>query len=200
MIFSFKLKERIIIKLEPNFVLVVITIIGKFGSYQPRIAPSAFIAPNAVIIGNVTIGENCVIWFGVVIRGAENEIAIGERTIIEDNSVIHSNSPIQIGNNVIIGHNSVIHSCVIEDNVLIGPNVCIYDGAKVGKGTMIGINSVIQPHQQLDPERYYKGNPIAKKVKRMKLFPISVNLERNKRYIKKNIAHARKFKKSFSQL
>jgi carbonic anhydrase/acetyltransferase-like protein (isoleucine patch superfamily) len=101
--------------------------IGRFGDYAPKIAPSAFIAPNAVIIGNVTIGENCVIWFNVVIRGAENEIRIGDRTVIEDNSVIHGSAPIVIGNGVIIGHNSVIHSCTIEDEVLVGSNVYIYD-------------------------------------------------------------------------
>ncbi len=179
---------------------MVINILGKYEAYQPRIAPSAFIAPNAVIVGNVTIGENCVIWFGVVIRGAENEINIGERTIIEDNCIIHATTPIQIGNSVIIGHNSVIHSCVIEDDVLIGPNVCIYDGARIGKGAMVGINSVIQPNQKLDPERYYKGDPIAKKVKRMKLLPISVKSDRNKIYVKNNIAHARKFKKKFSRV
>ena len=105
--------------------------LGKFKAYQPKIAPSAFIAPTAVIIGNVSIGEDSVIWFGVVIRGGVNEISIGERTIIEDNCVIHGTSPIHIGNNVIIGHNSIIHSCIIEDEVLIGPNSCIYDGAHI---------------------------------------------------------------------
>lgn len=174
--------------------------LGKYGAYEPKIATSAFIAPNSVIIGNVTIGENCVVWFGVTIRGGKNEIVIGDRTIIEDNCVIHATASIRIGKNVIIGHNSVIHSCIIEDEVLIGPNVCIYDGARVGRGTMIGINSVIQPNQKLDPERYYKGNPVAKKVKKMKLLPISVNPERNEAYIRKNIEQARKLKKNLVQL
>ncbi|NVM28303.1 MAG: gamma carbonic anhydrase family protein [Candidatus Helarchaeota archaeon] len=168
---------------------------GRFASYQPKIAPSAFIAPNSVIVGNVTIGENCVIWFGVVIRGAENEIIIGEQTIIEDNCVIHGTNPIRIGNNVIIGHNSVIHSCRIEDEVLIGPNVCIYDGAEIEKGAMIGINSVIQPKQKIESEKFYQGNPIAKKIKKVK-----VDLERNRRYIEKNIVQAREFKKKFVKI
>lgn len=169
--------------------------LGRYAAYQPKIAPSAFVAPNAVIIGNVSIGENCVIWFGVIIRGAESEIAIGERTIIEDNCVIHSTSPIHIGKNVIIGHNSVIHSCTIEDEVLLGPNVCVYDGAEIKAGAMIGINSVIQPKQVVQPKIYLQGNPIAKRVKKVK-----VDLERNQRYIEKNIAQASEFKKKFAML
>ena len=169
--------------------------LGKFVSYQPKIANSAFIAPNSVIVGNVNIGENCVIWFGVVIRSAKNEITIGERTIIEDNCVIHGTSPIQIGNNVIIGHNSVIHSCTIEDEVLIGPNVCIYDGAIIEKGAMIGINSVIQPKEKIESKTFVRGSPIAKQVRKVK-----VDLERNQRYINKNIALAQEFKRKFAFL
>lgn len=173
----------------------MIKMLGRYDAYQPNIAPSAFIAPNAVIIGNVSIGENCVIWFGVIIRGGENEITIGERTVIEDHSVIHGTFPIQIGKNVIIGHNSVIHSCIIEDDVLIGPNVCIYDGAEIKMGAMIGINSVIQPKQVIESKIYVQGNPIAKKVKKVK-----VNLERNHKYIEKNIAQALEFKNKLTML
>jgi carbonic anhydrase/acetyltransferase-like protein (isoleucine patch superfamily) len=169
--------------------------LGRYEAYQPNIASSAFIAPNSVIIGNVSIGENCVIWFGVIIRGGKNEIAIGERAVIEDNCVIHSTSPVRIGKNVIIGHNSVIHSCIIEDDVLIGPNVCVYDGAEIKTGAMIGINSVIQPKQVIEPKIYVQGNPIAKKVKKVK-----VDLERNHKYIEKNIAQAREFKTKFAML
>jgi carbonic anhydrase/acetyltransferase-like protein (isoleucine patch superfamily) len=169
--------------------------LGRYAAYQPKIAQSTFVAPNAVIIGNVSIGENCVIWFGVIIRGAENEITIGERTIIEDNCVIHSTLPLHIGKNVIIGHNSVIHSCTIEDDVLLGPNVCVYDGAEIKTGAMIGINSVIQPKQVVEPKIYLQGNPVAKRVKKVK-----VDLERNQRYIEKNIAQASEYKKKFAML
>lgn len=169
--------------------------IGTYGKYEPKIAPSAFIAPNAVIVGNVTIGEHCVIWFGVVIRGAENEITIGERTIIEDNCVIHSSAPIRIGNGTIIGHNSVIHSCVIEEEVLIGANVCIYDGVEIARGAMIGLNSVLQPNQKLESERYYQGSPKAKLVKKVK-----VDLERNRKYIGQNIRVAKDFQKNFTRI
>jgi carbonic anhydrase/acetyltransferase-like protein (isoleucine patch superfamily) len=169
--------------------------LGRFEAYQPTIAPSAFVAPNTVIIGNVSIGENCVVWFGVIIRGGKNEITIGERTIIEDNCVIHSTSPIRIGKNVIIGHNSVIHNCIIEDDVLIGPNVCVYDGAEIKTGAMIGINSVIQPKQVIESKIYVQGNPTARKVKKVK-----VDLERNQRYIEKYIAQAKEFKTKFVML
>jgi len=166
--------------------------LGKYESYSPKISPSAFIAPNAVIVGNVKIGEDCTVWFGVVIRGAINEITIGDRTIIEDNAVIHGTSPIQIGKNVIIGHNSVIHSCTIEDDVLIGPNVCIYDNVHIKSGVMIGNNSVVQPKTIIEPELFVSGSPFVKKVKGGK-----VNIERNRKYIEKNIAHAQEFKRNF---
>jgi len=173
----------------------VIYLIGKYKSYQPRIASTAFIAPNATIIGNVSIGEHSVIWFNVVIRGTENEISIGDRTIIEDNVIIHGISPIRIGNAVIIGHNSIIHRSVIEDEVLIGPNVCIYDDAYIKTGAMIGINSVIQPKQIVESNIMVSGNPIAKKVKKVK-----VDLERHHKYIEKNIKHAKDFKENFIKL
>ncbi len=170
--------------------------IGKLGSHQPKIAASAFIAPNAVIIGDVTIGENCVIWFNVVIRGGpDNEINIGDRTIIEDNAVIHGNNPINIGNNVIIGHNTIIHSCTIKDNVLIGSNVCIYDSSLIKEGVMIDINSVVQPKTVIEPEIMVGGSPVVKKIKKVKL-----DLERNQRYIDKNIAFAQRFKKELEIL
>ncbi|MHA1267218.1 MAG: gamma carbonic anhydrase family protein [Candidatus Helarchaeota archaeon] len=169
--------------------------IGSYGKYHPKIASTAFIAPNAVIIGNVTIGEECVIWFNVIIRGAENEILIGNKTIIEDNCVIHGVTPIRIGNSVIIGHNTVIHSCIIEDEVLIGSNVYIYDGVEIGRGAMIGIGSVIQPHEKLEPEKYYQGTPKVRKVKKVK-----VDLTRNRKYIEQNIAFAKKFLYNFEKL
>jgi carbonic anhydrase/acetyltransferase-like protein (isoleucine patch superfamily) len=91
---------------------------------------------------------------------------------------------------VIIGHNSVIHSCTIEDDVLLGPNVCVYDGAEIKTGAMIGISSVIQPKQVVPPKIYLQGTPIAKRVKKVK-----IDLERNHKYIEKNIAQANEFKK-----
>jgi carbonic anhydrase/acetyltransferase-like protein (isoleucine patch superfamily) len=173
--------------------ILVEKMIGKLGSYQPIIEASAFVAPTAVIIGRVTIGGNSVIWFNVIIRGGiENEITIGERTIIEDNCVIHGTAPIHVGNNVIIGHNSIIHSCIIEDYVLIAPNVCIYDEAHIKKGVMIGNNSVVQPKTIIEPEIFVSGSPVVKKVKKTK-----VDLERNKKYIDRSIAHAQEFKKNF---
>src|SRR5512138_2120740 len=96
----------------------------------PVIGKNCYIAENAVIIGDTTIGDNCSIWFGVVLRGDVNYIKIGNNVNIQDNAVIHATyqkSPTTIGNDVSIAHGAVVHGCTIHDNVLIGINSVVLD-------------------------------------------------------------------------
>jgi len=102
--------------------------------WTPKIHPSAFLAPNATIIGNVTIGAGANIWFGVVLRGDQNEIRIGEKSSIQDNTVIHCNEdhPTIVGSLVTVGHCAVLEGCTIEDGALIGMNAkCVAPAAVI---------------------------------------------------------------------
>ena len=110
----------------------------------PEIHESCFVAENASVIGDVTIGANCSVWFGAVIRGDEDGIVIGEGSNIQDNAVLHCNVgvPIKIGNNVTVGHNAIVHGATIGDNVIVGMGSIVMDGVQVGADSMIGAGAV----------------------------------------------------------
>ncbi len=142
-------------------------IIKEVRGKAPKIHPSCFVAENATIIGDVEIGQNASIWYGVVIRGDVNFIRIGENSNIQDGTVIHATYqkyPTIIGNNVTIGHNAVIHACTIEDTVLVGMGAIIMDNAVVHTGAIIAAGSVVTPNTVVEPYSLYAGVP-AKKIK-----------------------------------
>ena len=145
--------------------------IRKVRGYTPSIGKNTFVAETAVIVGNVTIGENCSIWFNSVLRGDVNKITIGDRTNIQDGAVIHtlydkSPKPSQthIGNDVSVGHNATIHGATIGDSVLIGMGATVLDNAVVPEGCIIAANALVLSNAQLEPNSVYAGVP-AKKVK-----------------------------------
>ena len=106
---------------------------------KPEIGEKTFIAHSSDIIGDVTIGRDCGIWFGSVIRGDDNLIKIGNETNVQDNAVLHVDKEhtIEIGSGVTIGHGAIIHGCKIEDECLIGMGAIILNGAKIGKNYRI---------------------------------------------------------------
>jgi len=110
-----------------------------------KIHKSSFIAPNAVIIGNVTIGENCGVFPNAVIRGDENSIVIGDGSNIQDCCVIHTDAEhqVKIGKNVTIGHAAMIHGATILDDCLIGIHATVLNGAKIGSGSIIGACALV---------------------------------------------------------
>jgi carbonic anhydrase/acetyltransferase-like protein (isoleucine patch superfamily) len=112
---------------------------------RPKIASSAFVAPTAVLIGDVEVGEESSIWFGTVLRGDNGPIRVGARTSIQDNSVIHVSAENQtiIGDDCTIGHCAVLEDCVIENGALIGSNAVILNDALVGAKSLIGAGSVV---------------------------------------------------------
>jgi len=120
----------------------------------PRVHPTAFIAPTAVLIGDVTIGEHASVWFGTVLRGDMDRIEIGARSNAQDNTTIHTeaNGPTLVGKDVTIGHNALVHSSVIENNVLIGQASVLVGGNTVGTGTIIGAGAVV-PEGMIVPAR-----------------------------------------------
>jgi carbonic anhydrase/acetyltransferase-like protein (isoleucine patch superfamily) len=112
---------------------------------RPRIARDAFVAPTAVLIGDVTVHSGASVWFGTVLRGDMDRIEIGERSNVQDNSLVHTdtNEPTLIGADVTIGHMALVHSAIVENNVLIGQAAVLVGGNHVGTGTIIGAGAVL---------------------------------------------------------
>ncbi len=126
-----------------------------------KIHPSCFIAENATIIGDVTIEENCSIWFNAVIRGDKNSVFIGKGTNIQDNAVIHvtKNNPTIIGENVSVGHNAVIHAAKIGNNCLIGMNATVLTGAEIGDGSLVGACTLATQNMKIPENSLVLGVP-----------------------------------------
>ena len=132
-----------------------------FGDNVPQISADAFIAPNATIIGDVIIGANASVWYGVVIRGDTGQIRVGARTSIQDNTVLHVNSDHDtiIGDDVTVGHAAVLEGCTIGNGVLIGMNATVLDGATVGDGALIAAGSVVRESQKIPAKVVAAGVP-----------------------------------------
>jgi len=120
-----------------------------------------FVAGNATIIGDVTIGKQVGIWFGAVIRADRDRIVIGDRSNIQDNCVMHTSKgfPVIIGNDVSVGHGAILHGCTIGNQVLIGMGAIIINGAKVGGGSIIGAGAVITEGKDIPPNSVVIGVP-----------------------------------------
>ncbi|WP_026999167.1 gamma carbonic anhydrase family protein [Eisenibacter elegans] len=130
--------------------------------YTPTWGEDCFIADNATIVGQVTMGSRCSVWFNAVVRGDVSAITIGDNTNIQDGAVIHAtyqrNETI-IGNNVSIAHNAIVHGCTIEDNVLIGMGAIIMDGVVVKKGSIIGAGAIVLQNTIVEEGSIWAGNP-----------------------------------------
>ncbi|PZO87597.1 MAG: gamma carbonic anhydrase family protein [Micavibrio aeruginosavorus] len=132
---------------------------------MPRIHASAWVAPNACIAGDVEIGEDSSIWFGVQMRGDVHVIRIGSRTNIQDGTIIHVTrgvSGTHIGDGVTIGHKALLHACTIEDNAFVGMGVIVLDEAVVESGAMLAAGAVLTPKKRVPKGELWAGNPARK--------------------------------------
>ncbi len=142
-------------------------IIQSVRGFTPKIGKDCFLAENAVVVGDVTIGDECSIWFSTVLRGDVNTITIGNRVNVQDGSVLHTlyqKSTIEIGDDVSIGHNVVIHGAKIRDYALIGMGAIVMDDAEVGEGAIVAAGSVVLSKTKIGPHEMWAGTP-AKFVK-----------------------------------
>ena len=141
----------------------ILTVQGK----DPQFGENCFIAPNATIAGDVTMGNDCSIWFNAVLRGDVHYIKMGNKVNVQDGAVIHCTylkHPTTIGNNVSIGHNALVHGCTIHDNVLIGMGSIVMDGCVVHSNSIIAAGAVVLEGTIVEEGSIYAGVP-AKKVK-----------------------------------
>ena len=143
--------------------MLIKTVNGK----TPIVPDDCYLAENATIVGDVTLGKSCSVWFNAVIRGDVNFIRIGDKVNIQDGAVIHctyQKHPTIIGNNVSIGHNAIVHGCTIHDNVLIGMGAIIMDNCIIESNSIVAAGAVVLQNTTVVSGSIYAGIP-AKKVK-----------------------------------
>ena len=141
--------------------------IKPFDSIHPKIHETAFIADDAIVIGDVEIGEDASVWFGSIIRGDVNFIRIGARTNIQDATVIHVSSKTHstvLEENITVGHRVVLHGCHVETGCLIGIGAILMDGVRVGANSLVAAGSLLTPGTQIPSNSLVMGSPA--KVKR----------------------------------
>lgn len=140
-------------------------LIVPFKGFLPKVDPSAFIAPNATLIGEVEIGANCGIWYGCILRGDGPGIRIGENSNLQDGTVVHvagRGLMTIVGRNVSVGHMALLHACEIQDDSFVGMNATVLDGAVVESGAMVAAGAVVTPRKIVRKGELWAGNPAQK--------------------------------------
>ena len=133
-----------------------------FNGITPQLGTDVFVAPTASVIGDVVVGEQTNIWFGVTIRGDVNTVRIGARTNIQDGTVCHvtrKTGPLSIGSDVTIGHGAVIHACTLEDMSFVGMGAVVMDGAVVESGAMVAAGALVAPGKRVKTGQVWSGVP-----------------------------------------
>ena len=138
----------------------------QLGEHAPQIAPDAWVAPDAVVVGQVEMAAGSSVWYGAVVRGDNETIRIGRHSNIQDNSVLHTDPgfPIEIGRNVTIGHLVMLHGCTIGDGSLIGIGAIVLNGAKIGRHSIVGAGALVTEGKEFPDGSMILGSP-AKVVK-----------------------------------
>ena len=136
--------------------------IRSYRGRTPKIPATAYVDPQAVVIGDVTLGEHSSVWPCVVIRGDVHYIRIGARTNIQDGSVLHvmrDTHPLVLGDDVTIGHGAVLHGCTIESRCLVGMGSIVLNGAKIGAGSIIAAGTLVPEGAEVPPGSLFMGHP-----------------------------------------
>ncbi len=142
-------------------------LIKKVQGKEPKFGKNIYLAENCTVVGDVTMGDDCTVWFSAVVRGDVNFIKVGNKVNIQDGAVIHGTyktAPTTIGDNVSIGHRAIVHGCTIEDRVLIGMGAIVMDNCQIGSNSIIAAGAVVLENTKVEPNSIYAGVP-AKKVK-----------------------------------
>ena len=127
----------------------------------PTLGRDVYIAKTAVVLGDVTLGDESSVWYGAVLRGDINRIEVGRGSTIQDNAVLHlsDDHPCILGNHVTVGHSANVHACTIGDRCLIGMGATILDGAVIGEECLIGANALVTPGSRIPPGSMVLGSP-----------------------------------------
>ncbi|MDH4161259.1 MAG: gamma carbonic anhydrase family protein [Nitrospirota bacterium] len=162
-------------------------IIKELNGHTPKFGKDCFLAENAVVIGDVVMGDQCSVWYNAVIRGDVHFIRIGDKVNIQDGAVVHctyQTSPTTIGNNVSIGHNAIVHGCTIHDNVLVGMGAIVMDDCVIESNSIIAAGAVVTHGTRVEAGSVFAGVP-AKKIKNVSQEQIANEIEgRADNYVK----------------
>ncbi len=163
-----------------------------FQGVGPKLGCDVFVAPNAVIVGNVVVGDESSVWFGTVLRGDVGSIVIGARTNVQDLTLIHMTggvSDTRIGDEVTIGHRVTLHGCIVGNRCLIGMGSILLDNVQIGDECVIGAGSLLTPRMVIPPRSLVLGSP-AKVVRPASEEEIRLGIEGARHYVE----HARKYR------
>ena len=130
-------------------------------AHPEQIHPTAFIAPGAVVVGDVTVGPQASLWFGVVVRGDTEAVSIGAQSNVQDGCILHADpgQPCRVGARVSLGHGAIVHGAQIEDDVLIGMRATVLNGARIGSGSVVAAGAVVPPGTVVPPQSLVMGLP-----------------------------------------
>lgn len=156
---------------------------------SPELGERCYVSENAAVIGEVSLGDDCSVWFGASVRGDSAKITVGAGSNIQDNATIHCSDgePAWIGENVSIGHNAVVHSAAVEDDCLIGMGAVVLNGAVIGRGSIVGAGAVVVKNTVIPPRSLVMGIP----ARVIRSVPEGVNLENAKTYVERKEAYRR---------
>lgn len=161
-----------------------------FEGHTPKIHPTAFIAPTAILIGQVTIEEGASVWYGSVLRGDLDPIVVGKFSNIQDNSVLHTalGSPCIVGANITVGHMACLHGCVIEDGVLIGMKATVMNDSVISRESIVGAGAVVSERKTFEPRQLILGVP-AKAIRTLTEEEVRASYDNTARYITNGKRH-----------
>ncbi len=133
----------------------------RLGDQMPHVAPTAFVAPGARVIGRVVLDEHSSVWFGAVLRADLDLIHVGAGSNVQDNAVLHVNAgePCRIGRDVTIGHGAIVHGCTVEDECLIGMGAVVLSRARIGRGSLVGAGALVPEGKVVPPGSLVLGVP-----------------------------------------
>ena len=173
------------------------TNIYKYKEFTPKISETSYIAPTAVVIGDVDLAEDSNIWFQSVLRGDVNHIRVGRGTNIQDLSMLHvtEKDPLIIGDHVTVGHSVILHACTIENGCLIGMGAKVLDGAVIGEKSLVAAGSVVPPGKVYPKNSFIMGIP-AKRMRALTEAEIAEYSEHYSTYV----TLAKSYRKDFSPL
>ena len=140
----------------------IMALIKSYKGMSPKWGKDCYFSENATIVGDVTIGDECSIWFNAVVRGDVAPITIGNCSNVQDGScvhVTHETGPTHIGNYVTIGHNVTVHACTIHDHALIGMGSTLLDGCEIGEGAIVAAGALVLQHTKIPPHEIWGGVP-----------------------------------------
>lgn len=178
---------------NPYQTIINMALIKSVRGFTPSFGENCYLADNATLVGDVTIGNDCSIWFNAVLRGDVNPIRIGDRVNIQDGSVLHTlyeRSVVEIGNDVSVGHNVTIHGATIKDGALIGMGSTVLDYAVVGEGAIVAAGALVLSNTVIEPNTLWAGVP----AKFIKKIPEEQSKELNKKIANGYLMYASWFK------